>query len=91
MCSLPTELVQWSVGTLTGVVWVWGLADAPSHNGHLTSQLPVTTCPPIALGYSYIALISIRRVGERFHQYTFGPSSVCTTVSLSFLSITGSS
>ena len=83
--------MQWSVGALPGVLWVWGLADAPSHDGHLTLQLPVTTCPPTALGYSYTASVFIRRVGERFHQYTFGPSSVCMTVLLSFLSITGSS
>lgn len=34
--------------------------------------------PPVhtALGYSHIASVSIRRVGERFHQHTFGLSSV---------------
>lgn len=90
--SLHREFVQWSAHSQPGILWVWSLADSPSRVGHpafapprdhlsahRASRKGGTLCHP------YTALLSIRRVGGRFHQYMFGPSSVCRTISSSSL------
>lgn len=56
MCSLPTELMQWSVGALPGVLWVWGLADAPLPRWALDSA---ATCDHLSSHSPWLFLHSI--------------------------------